>query len=115
MGNIYRFNPNRVITILYPALSTTNFKTNSTNKLWPCFSLCNGHRDYIIFIVVNNGPLSNGLLMAYRSLIIFTPHAQRERGKVIGRGVRNIISESAVALYVGLSRIVRNLIQKSTV
>ena len=49
--------------------------------------------------------------------LVVTPHAQRERGKVIGRGVHIIIyiGECGSTLYVGLSRIVRNLIQKSTV
>ena len=47
--------------------------------------------------------------------IFITPHAQRERGKVIDRGVHIIIGECGSTLYVGLSGIVRNLIQKSTV
>ena len=38
------------------------------------------------------------------SLSLFTPHAQRERGKVIDRGVH--ISEYGSTLYVGLARAV---------
>ena len=47
--------------------------------------------------------------------LVITPQALRERGKVIGRGVHIYIGECGSTLYVGLSRIVRNLIQKSTV
>ena len=42
-------------------------------------------------------------------MLFITPHAQRERDKVIDHGVHYYIRD------VGLSGIIRNLIQKSTV
>ena len=41
----------------------------------------------------------------WRPLTFITPHAQRERGKVIGCGV-HIIREYGSTLYVGLARAV---------
>ena len=49
----------------------------------------------------------------YAILLLFLPARASEQGNVIGVGVR--IGECGSTLYVGLSRMVRNLIQKSTV